>query len=154
MIRQNFINGVFLTNSRGFIIKYFTYADDVILTLSRASFTSLAFKLYTVCREFSKSDRFKTESQKMNPAKGGPPVCCDSNVKWKSDFTEVLNLPFDSIREISGIFFRKIYLVKTKVFRLNRSENYVWWKVDDHQNENYANFVIYCACLLFFKFND
>ena len=32
--------------------------------------------------------------------KGGPPIR-DSNVKWKSDFIEVLNLPFGSKIEIS-----------------------------------------------------
>ena len=91
------------------------------MTLSGTYFISRAFELLD---NFGKATGLKLKYKKLNGlvcCKGGPPICCDSNVKWKSDFIEVLNLPFGYKNEISRIFSRKISQVKTDIFRLKKA---------------------------------
>ena len=121
IMRHDFIDGVFLPGSKGFNMKYFAYADDVTLTLLGTYSISRAFELLD---NFGKATGLKLNYKKLNGlvcCKGGPPICCDSNVKWKSDFIEVLNLPFGSKREISRIFSQKICQVKTEIFRVKKA---------------------------------
>ena len=57
-MRYDFIDGVILPRSRGFIMKYFAYANDVILTLSGT---------YSISRTFELLDNFgKATGSKLN----------------------------------------------------------------------------------------
>ena len=80
---------------------------------------------YSISRAFELLDNFgkatglKLNYKKLNGlvcCKGGPPICCDSNVKWKSDFIKALNLPFGSKREILEYFLEKFAKLKQKFF--------------------------------------
>ena len=122
MMRHDFIDGVFLPGSKGFNMKYFACAADVTFTLSGTYSISSAFELLD---NFGKATGLKLNYKKLNGlvcCKGVPPICCDGNVKRKSDFIEVLNLPFGSKREISRIVSRKICQVKTEIFCLKKAK--------------------------------
>ena len=41
-------------------------------------------------------------------------------LKWRSDFIDILNIPFASKQEISSVFSAKINSVKNKVLRLKK----------------------------------
>ena len=68
MMRHDFIDSVFLPGSKGFIMKYFAYADKITLTLSGT---------YSLSRAFELQDNFgKTMGLKLNYKKLKGLVCC------------------------------------------------------------------------------
>ena len=97
-------------------MKYFAYVDDVTLTFSGTYSNSRAFKLLD---NFGKATRLKLNYKKLNGlvcCKGGPSICCDSNVKWKSDFIEVLNLPFGLKEKFLEYFLEQYAKLEQKFF--------------------------------------
>ena len=120
---NNLIDGIFIPGSNAFVMKYFAYADDVTLMLSGTFSVSKAFDLLL---EYEMASGLKSNFKK---SKGF--FCCKDRaltfnldvlkqLKWRSDFIDILNIPFGSKQEISRVFSAKISSVKNEVLRLKK----------------------------------
>ena len=86
---NNLINGVFIPGSNAFAMKYFAYADDVALMLSGA---------YTVAMATGLKINFKRSKGFFCCKDRTPTFNSDvlKQFKWRSDFIDILNIPFGS----------------------------------------------------------
>ena len=119
VISNYLIDGIFIPASNAFAMKYFAYADDV---------TSMSLEIFSVSKAFDLLLKYEMASGlKINFKKSKGFFCCKDQtptfnsdvlkqLKWRSDFIDILNIPFGSKQEISRVFSAKISSVKNEVY--------------------------------------